>query len=72
LVTDNNNKREGTKMKTIEDKGSEYQIGAVYEFSDNKRHWYIDTLEDIHQEDAFPYKAQWGDYKFIRVCEVIC
>ena len=59
-------------MKTIEDKGSEYQIGAVYEFSDNKRHWYIDTLEDIHQEDDYPYKSQWGDYKFIRVCEVIC
>jgi len=44
-------------MKTIKRKGKVYQVGTVYEFSDNKRHWYIDTLEDIHQEDAFPYKA---------------
>jgi hypothetical protein len=56
-------------MKTIKHKGKVYQVGGVYEFSNNGKAWFVDTLEAIHQGDVFPYKAQWCDYNSIRACE---
>jgi len=56
-------------MKTIEHEGRIYQVGAVYEFSDDGKHWYVEVLEDIYQGSAYPYKARSGVYDFIRVCK---
>ena len=56
-------------MKTINHGEKVYQVGAVYEFSDDGKHWYVDILEGTYQGSAYPYKARSGVYDFIRVCE---
>ena len=57
-------------MKTIEHKGKTYQVGAVYEFSDDGEEWCIDRLENINQYVTYPYETCPGDgYNFIRACE---
>ena len=58
-------------MKTIERKGKVYQIDAMYEFSDDGKVWYKDTLKDIHQDMSDQIcVGLWRNYNFIRVCEV--
>jgi len=58
-------------MKTIKRKGKVYQVGAVYEFSDDGKVWYKDTLKDIHQDMSDQIcVGLWRNYNFIRVCEV--
>jgi len=56
-------------MKTIKDKGKVYQVGAVYEFSVDGKHWYGGTLKAIYPdpERNYPYKTRSGDYRLIRV-----
>jgi len=57
-------------MKTIKDKGNVYQVGGLYEFSDDGEHWYVDTLEGIEQDVLCPYETRLGDtHNFIRVCK---
>ncbi len=38
-------------MKTVTHEGKVYQIGGLYEFSDNGHKVYIDTLADINNSD---------------------
>ena len=58
-------------MKTIEHKGKVYQVGAVYEFSDDGKAWYVDTLEGTYQDMICPYRTRSGHgFKLIRACEV--
>jgi len=56
-------------MKTIKDKEKVYQVGAMYEFSDDGKTWHIDILEAIYQGSAYPYKARSRVYDSIRVCK---
>ena len=57
-------------MKTIEHKEKVYQVGGIYEFSDDGEEWCIDRLEDINQYVTYPYETCPGDgYNFIRACE---
>jgi hypothetical protein len=57
-------------MKTIEHKGKVYLIDAVYEFSDDGKDWYVDTLEAIHPESNYPYRTGLGHgYNSIRACQ---
>jgi hypothetical protein len=58
-------------MKTINHEGKVYQVGAMYEFSDDGYHWYTDILEDIHQNMTCPYRIRSSvGFRLIRVCEV--
>ena len=58
-------------MKTIEYKGKVYQVGAIYEFSDGGKAWFVDTLKDVYQDGyIYTYKTRSGiNFKFIRACE---
>jgi len=57
-------------MKTIKDKGNVYQVGAVYEFSDDGKHWCVGVFEGTCQGSAYPYKARSGHgFKLIRTCK---
>ena len=58
-------------MKTIKDKGKVYQAGAVYEFSDDGKHWCVGTLEGTQPKSNYPYRTYSGHgFKLIRACEV--
>jgi len=58
-------------MKTIEHEGKIYQVGAVYEFSDDGKAWCVEVLEDIYQESNYPYRTRSSTgFKLIRACEV--
>jgi hypothetical protein len=55
------------KMKTIEHEGKVYQIGAVYEFSDDCKSWFVDTLESFDLSGTILGKEEaWG---FMRECQ---
>ena len=63
--------KERSKMKTINHEGKIYQVGAVYEFSDDGKAWYVDTLEGTYQDMICPYRTRSGHgFKLIRACEV--
>jgi len=53
-------------MKTINHEGKIYQVGAVYEFSDDGKTWYVDTLSGTQSKSNYPYSG----FKLIRTCEV--
>jgi len=58
-------------MKTIKDKGNVYQLGAVYEFSDDGKMWCLGVLEAIQPKSNYPYRTYSGHgFKLIRACEV--
>jgi len=58
-------------MKTIEHKGKVYQVGAVYEFSDDGKMWRLGVLEGTQPKSNYPYRTYSGHgYKLIRTCEV--
>jgi len=57
-------------MKTIKDKGKVYQVGAVYEFSDDGKAWYVDTLEGTYQDMICPYRTRSSiGFRLIRACK---
>ena len=58
-------------MKTINHEGKIYQVGGLYEFSDDGTTWCVDTLEGIYPESNHPYETRPDDYKHIRICEAI-
>jgi hypothetical protein len=54
-------------MKTIEYKSKIYQIGAVYEFSDDCKSWFVDTLESFDLSGTILGKEEaWG---YMRECQ---
>ncbi len=58
-------------MNTINHDGKVYQVGAVYEFSNDGKRWCVDTFEGIHQYVRHPYRTGFDiSFKFIRACEV--
>ena len=57
-------------MKTINHEGKIYQVGAVYEFSDDGKAWYVDTLEHTYQDMTCPYRTRSSiGFRLIRACE---
>ncbi len=57
-------------MKTVEHKGNVYQIGAVYEFSDNKEDWELDTLTGVDLESTnYIYEGTRDKCRYIRECQ---
>ncbi len=59
---------EELSAKTVADKGDIYQIGAVYEFSDNRERWYKCGLVGFGC-GLYPWKAEVDSYKYIRECQ---
>jgi len=58
-------------MKTIKDKGKVYQVGAVYEFSDDGKMWCLGVLEGTQPKSNYPYRTYSGHgFKLIKACEV--
>ena len=57
-------------MKTIKDKGKVYQVGAVYEFSDDGKMWCLGVLEGTQPKSNYPYRTYSGHgFKLIRACK---
>jgi len=58
-------------MKTINHEGKIYQVGAVYEFSDDGKDWCVGVLEGTQPKSNYPYRLFFSHgYKLIRTCEV--
>ena len=62
--------KERSKMKTINHEGKIYQVGAVYEFSDDGKTWCVDVLEGTQPKSNYPYRTYSGHgFSLIRVCK---
>ena len=55
--------------KTVTHEGKVYQIGGVYEFSDDGDYWAIDLLASIECAKAYPFKVVGWEWSLIRETE---
>jgi hypothetical protein len=58
------------EIKTVTHEGKVYQIGGVYEFSDEGKGWAVDELLTVGERVAYPFEARQYEWEFIR--EVNC
>jgi len=58
-------------MKTINHEEKIYQVGGVYEFSDDGKDWCVGVLEGTQPKSNYPYRTYSGHgFSLIRACEV--
>lgn len=55
-----------SKIKTVTHEGEVYQIGGVYEFSDEGIDWYVDSLISIDDSKKRPVKGYCWEWKLIK------
>ena len=55
-----------SEIKTVTHEGNVYQIGGVYEFSDNGDSWETDELVSISYVAAYPFKVDGCEWSLIR------
>lgn len=53
-------------MKTVTHEGKEYQIGALYEFSNDEEHWVGSGLVSVNSEEGRPFFSRLNCYHCIR------
>jgi hypothetical protein len=53
-------------MKTVTYEGKEYQIGALYEFSNDEEHWVGSGLVSVNSEEGRPFFSRLNCYHCIR------
>jgi hypothetical protein len=58
-----------SKIKTVTYEGKVYQIGGIYEFSDNGDSWETDKLVSISYVAAYPFKVAGCEWSLIRETE---
>jgi hypothetical protein len=58
-----------SKIKTVTYEGKVYQIGGIYEFSDNGDSWETDKLVSISYVAAYPFKVVGCEWSLIRETE---
>ncbi len=59
---------EGNKMKTVIHEGNIYQIGAVYELSDDGKDWEIKVLSEV-SDSAWSFFSGYERSRYIRECK---
>jgi hypothetical protein len=59
-----------SEIKTVTHEGKVYQIGGVYEFSDEGKDWAVDELLSVGVSSAYPFNARQYEWELIR--EVNC
>ncbi len=55
-----------SEIKTVTHEGQVYQIGGVYEFSDEGIYWYVDSLISIDGSKKHPVKGGCWEWKLIK------
>jgi hypothetical protein len=55
-----------SEIKTVTYKGKVYQLGGVYEFSDNGRDWALDELLYIDEGKDLPFCTREYEWQLIR------
>ncbi len=58
-------------METIEHEGFVYQIGAIYEFSDEGKNWYASTLNGVIGRKNRCFDSDNGLFDHIRECKTL-
>ena len=58
-----------SEIKTVTHNGQVYQIGGIYEFSDNGDSWDTDELVSISYVAAYPFKVVGCEWSLIRETE---
>ena len=56
-------------METINYKGNTYQIGALYDFSDNGFDWFTCELGNINRLSKYVFETSRGDYSEIKALD---
>jgi hypothetical protein len=59
-----------SEIKTVTHEGKVYQIGGVYEFSDEGEDWAVDELLSVGVSSTYPFNARQYEWELIR--EVNC
>ena len=57
------------EVETVTHEGKVYQIGGIYEFSDDGDYWAIDLLASIECAKAYPFKVEDCGWSLIRETE---
>jgi hypothetical protein len=52
--------------KTVTHEGNVYEIGSVYEFSDDGVDWALDYLLEVGNNPTFPFEAKQYEWELIR------
>jgi hypothetical protein len=55
-----------SEIKTVTHDGKVYQIGSVYEFSDEGKDWALDELLSVGEGGFNPFEARQYEWKLIR------
>jgi hypothetical protein len=55
-----------SEIKTVTYEGKVYQIGGVYEFSDEGKDWAVDELLSVGDSSIFPFNARQYEWELIR------
>ena len=56
-------------MKTVTHNGKEYQIGALYQFSNDNDNWFSDSLVGLNNMVGYPFEGTTTYFKYIREIE---
>lgn len=59
-----------SELKTVEHEGKAYQIGAVYEFSDDCSNWTVDVLTGFTLGATYPISSIRASWVHIRECQL--
>ncbi len=52
--------------KTVTYDGKVYQIGGLYEFSDEGKEWAVDELLLVGERESYPFEARQFEWELIR------
>jgi hypothetical protein len=55
-----------SEIKTVTYEGKVYQIGSVYEFSDDGVDWALDYLLEVGNNPTCPFEAKKYEWELIR------
>jgi hypothetical protein len=58
-----------SEAETVTHEGKVYQIGGIYEFSDDGDYWNIDLLASIECAKAYPFEVEECGWSLIREAE---